>query len=65
MLAVASIGPAPEVLDLMNESLRDKDVTIRQSQATRSRLVDVRPQHHGAVVRIDRHHPAMMDAGNG
>ena len=33
VLAVASIGPAPEVLDLMNESLRDKDVTIRQSAA--------------------------------
>jgi HEAT repeat protein len=33
VLALASIGPAPEVIDLMNEALRDKDVIIRQSAA--------------------------------
>jgi HEAT repeat protein len=33
VLSVGSIGPAPEVIELMNEALRDKDVTVRQTAA--------------------------------
>lgn len=33
VLAVGSIGPAPEVIDILNIALRDKDVTIRQTAA--------------------------------
>lgn len=33
VLAMGTIGPAPEVIELMNEALRDKDVTVRQTAA--------------------------------
>jgi HEAT repeat protein len=33
VLAVASIGPVPEVINLMNLALRDKDVEVRQTAA--------------------------------
>lgn len=33
VLSVSSIGPAPEVIELLNEALRDKDVEIRQTAA--------------------------------
>lgn len=33
VVAMATIGPAPEVIELLNESLRDKDVIIRQATA--------------------------------
>jgi HEAT repeat protein len=33
VLSVGSIGPAPEVIELMNEALRDKDVVVRQTAA--------------------------------
>ena len=33
VLAVASIGPAPEVIELMNLALRDKEVEVRQTAA--------------------------------
>lgn len=33
VLAVGTIGPAQEVIELLNEALRDKDVTVRQTAA--------------------------------
>ncbi len=33
VLALATIGPAPEVIDLLNESLRDKEIIVRQTAA--------------------------------
>ncbi len=33
IMAIGSIGPAPEVITILNESLRDKDITIRQATA--------------------------------
>jgi hypothetical protein len=33
VLALASIGPAPEVVELLNEALRDKEVIVRQTAA--------------------------------
>src|ERR1051326_802151 len=33
VLAIGSIGPAPEVIGILNDSLRDKDVTVRQTTA--------------------------------
>lgn len=33
ILAVGTVGPAPEVIEILNEALRDKDVTIRQTAA--------------------------------
>jgi HEAT repeat protein len=33
VLALASIGPAPQVIELLNEALRDKEVIIRQAAA--------------------------------
>lgn len=33
VLAVGTIGPAPEVIELLNEALRDKDVVVRQTAA--------------------------------
>jgi HEAT repeat protein len=33
VLALATIGPAPEVVELLNEALRDKEIAIRQTAA--------------------------------
>jgi HEAT repeat protein len=33
VLAVGTVGPAPEVIELLNEALRDKDVTVRATAA--------------------------------
>jgi HEAT repeat protein len=33
VLAIGTIGPAPEVIEILNEALRDKEVFIRQSAA--------------------------------
>ena len=33
VLAIASIGPAPEVIELLNSGLRDKDPVVRQTAA--------------------------------
>src|SRR6476469_363029 len=33
VLAVGTIGPAPEVIEILNEALRDKECFIRQSAA--------------------------------
>lgn len=33
IMAIGSIGPAPEVITILNEALRDRDVTIRQATA--------------------------------
>ena len=33
VLSVGTIGPAPEVIELLNEALRDKDVVVRQTAA--------------------------------
>src|SRR3954454_4142667 len=33
VLAVGTVGPAPEVIELLNEALRDKDVVVRQTAA--------------------------------
>lgn len=33
VLSIAGIGPAPEVIELLNQALRDKDVVVRQTAA--------------------------------
>lgn len=43
VLAMASIGPAPEVIELMNEALRDKDPLVRQAAAAAIGENKIRP----------------------
>lgn len=43
VLALATIGPAPQVVELLNEALRDKNVTIRQTAAAAIGENKIRP----------------------
>ncbi len=33
VLSLGNVGPAPEVIELLNQALRDKDITVRQTAA--------------------------------
>jgi len=43
VLAVGTIGPSPEVIELMNEALRDKDIIIRLTAAAEIGDAKLRP----------------------
>jgi hypothetical protein len=43
ILALGTIGPVPQVVELMNEALRDKDVVVRQTAAAEIGDAKLRP----------------------
>jgi len=52
VLALASIGPAPQVIELLNEALRDKEIAIRQTTAAaigENRIRQCIPNLHAAL----------------